>query len=155
MIIPDWAERFLGETGVAEYDPRSGKPIAWGRQVIAEIPEDLFDALRGRCEMACVYPEWFLIEKRVHFADLLMSHGGVRAVGLGPSGGFKWVRFADDTMWGHVSFREGAHKELLLNPRLHVKCDKDGNENGKDPRIPRKVWGHKRPKPARNTKRRR
>jgi len=140
-MIPDWAERFLGETGVAEYDPRSEQPVAWGRQVIEEIPEDLFDALRGRCEMACVFPDWFLIEKRVQFSDLMMKHGGVRAIGLGPGGGFKWVMFADNTMWGHPSFKMAAIRELGLNPRLVVKCDKDGNEKGSEPRVPRMAVG--------------
>jgi len=138
-MIPDWAERFLGETGEAEFDPRSEKAIAWGRQVIEEIPEDLFDILREKCEMRYVYPDWFLIEKRLQFADLLMKHGGVRAVGLGPSGGFKWVRFADDSLWGHPSFRNGALRETNLNPRLVVKCDKDGNEKGRVPRIPKRA----------------
>ena len=138
-MIPDWAERFLAETGVAERDPRSDEPIAWGRRVVEEIPEDQFDILKGRCHMACVFPDWYLIEKRLQFADLLMKHGGVRAIGLGPGGGFKWVRFADDSLWGHISFKSGAVRELEMSPRLLVKCDKDGNEKGKGPRIPRRT----------------
>lgn len=138
-MIPEWAERHLAETGVAEVDPRSGEPIAWGRQVVEEISEDFFDMLRARYEMACIYPDWFLVEKRVQFADLLMKHGGVRAIGLGPGGGFKWVRFEDGSIWGHLSFKSGALRELEMNPRLLVKCDKDGNEKGKGPRIPRRT----------------
>jgi len=138
-MIPEWAERFLAESGVAEYDPRSGEPIAWGRRLVEEIPEDQFDILRGRCEMACVYPDWYIIEKRTQFADLLMKHGGIRAVGLGPGGGFKWVRFADGAMYGHLSFKTGVLRELEMNPRLLVKCDKDGNEKGNEPRVPRRT----------------
>ena len=140
-MIPDWTERFLGATGIAEYDPRSAMPVAWGRQVIEEIPEDLFEDLRSRCEMACIFPNWFLIERRVQFADLLMQHGGLRAVGVGPGGGFKWVRFSDGSTWGHPSFKTGALKEVELRPRLVVKCDKDGNEAGQEPRIPRRAVG--------------
>jgi hypothetical protein len=139
MAVPEWAERFLAETGVADVDPRSGEPVAWGRRVVEEIPEDQFDILRGRCEMTCVYPDWYLIEKRLQFADLLMKHGAVRAVGLGPGGGFKWVRFADGAVWGHLSLKSGALRELELNNRLLVRCDKDGNEKGKSPRIPRRT----------------
>lgn len=139
MEVPEWAERFLGETGEADYDPRSGEAVAWGRQVIEEIPEDLFDALRGRCEMACVYPDWFLIEKRLQFSDLMMKHGAVRSVGIGPGGGFKWVRFDDGSIWGHSSFRTGALRELEMKPRIAVKCDKDGNEKGDLPRVPRRT----------------
>lgn len=138
-MIPDWAERFLAETGVAEYDPRSEKPVAWGRRVIEEIPEDQFDILKSRCEMKCVFPDWYLIEKRMQFSDLLMKHGGVRFIGLGPSGGFKWVRFADGSTWGHISFKGGALRELEMNPRLLVKCDKDGKEKGKAARIPKRT----------------
>ena len=138
-MIPDWADKYLAETGVAEYDPRSEKPVAWGRRVVEEIPEDLFDILRERHEMKCVYPDWFLIEKRIQFADLLMKHGAVRAVGLGPAGGFKWVRFEDDSLWGHISLKSGALRELELNSRLLVRCDKDGNEKGKAPRVPRRT----------------
>lgn len=138
-MIPEWAERFLAETGEAEFDPRAEVPIAWGRRVVEEIPEDQFDILRGRCEMKCVFPDWFIIEKRVQFADLLMKHGGVRAIGLGPGGGFKWVTFADGAIYGHLSFKTGALRELEMNPRLLVKCDKDGNEQGKAPRIPKRT----------------
>lgn len=140
-MIPEWADKYLAETGVAEEDPRSGSPVAWGRRVVEEIPEDLFDILRSRCEMRCVYPDWFLIEKRTEFADLLMRHGGVRAVGLGPGRGFKWVRFADGAVYGHLHFKTGALRELELNSRLHVKCDKDGNEHGRAPRIERRAVG--------------
>lgn len=139
MSLPDWADRFLGETGVAEYDPRADKPVSWGRRVEEEIPEDMFDILKGRCELKCVFPDWFVVEKKLEFADLLMKHGGVRAIGVGPGGGFKWVRFADDSVWGHPNFRTGAIRELELNPRLKVACDKDGNEKGKAPRIPRRT----------------
>jgi hypothetical protein len=138
-MIPEWAEKYLAETGIAETDPRSEKPVAWGRRVIEEIPEDQFDILRARCEMACVFPDWFLIEKRLCFADLLMAHGGLRSVGLGPGGGFKWVCFADGSIWGHGSFRDEAKRQVEMNSRLHVKCDKDGNEKGKAPRIPRRT----------------
>ena len=148
MTVPEWAEKFLDETGVAEVDPRSNKPVAWGRRVMQKIPEDQFDILRGRCEMKCVYPDWFLVEKRLEFADLLMSHGGVRAVGLGPGGGFKWVRFADDSVWGHSHFRDGALRELEMNSRLLVKCDKDGNEKGKAPRIPRRTIARRSRRPT-------
>lgn len=138
-MIPEWAEKYLAETGEAEFDPRSDKPVAWGRRLIQEVPEDLFDTLKGRVEMTCVYPDWFVIEKRLSFADLLMKHGGVRAVGLGPGGGFKWVRFADGAEWGHPTFRNEAKRQVEMNSRLHVKCDKEGNEKGKAPRIPRRT----------------
>jgi len=143
-MVPEWAERFLGEHGEAEHDPRSGLPVAWGREVVEEIPEDLFDTLRSRCEMSCVYPQWFLIEKRWHFSDILMTHGGVRAVGVGPGGGFKWLKVEDGTIWGHSSFRSGAIEWLERNQRLLVKCDKEGNEKGKAPRIPRVSIGRGR-----------
>jgi hypothetical protein len=142
-MIPEWAEKHLAETGEAEFDPKSDKPVAWGRRVISEIPEDLFDILRGKVDMACVFPDWFIIEKRLHFADLLMAHGGLRFVGLGPGGGFKWVKFADGAIWGHGSFRDEAKRQVEMNPRLHVKCDKDGNEKGKAPRIPRRTIGRR------------
>lgn len=129
-MIPEWAERFLGEEGEAEFDPRSGEAIAWGRRLEEEIPEDLFDALKGKCEMRCVFPDWFVVLKRRDFAELLMANGGVRAVGVGPGGGFKWVRFANDSVWGHTSFRSGALRELEKSPRLKVACDKDGKEKG-------------------------
>jgi hypothetical protein len=140
-MIPEWASRFLGESDIAEYDPRSGEPVAWGREVIEKIPEDLFDAMKAQCDMECVFPKWYLVEKRLEFADVLMKCGGVRAVGLGPGGGFKWVRMADDTTWGHRIFKTGALEWLERNPRLLVRCDKDGNEKGKAARIPRVSMG--------------
>jgi len=140
-MIPDWADRFLAETGIADVDPRSGEPVAWDRRVIEEIPEDLFDALRARCEMACVFPDWFLIERRIQFADLMMRHGGVTCVGLGPGGGFKWVRFVDGSTWGHMTFKTGALKQLEMSPRKLVRCDKEGNENKCGPRTPRIAVG--------------
>jgi len=140
-VNPTWADRFLSETDIAEHDPKSGEPIAWGRRVIEEIPEDLFDDLKARCEMACIFPDWYLVEKRVQFADLMMKHGGVRFVGLGPGGGFKWVRFADGSTWGHSSWRTGALAELHKRPRMLVKCDKEGNEENGGPRIPRVAKG--------------
>jgi len=140
-MIPEWALKYLGEEGVAETDPKSGWPIAWGRQVIEDIPEDRFDDLRGRIEVTCVFPDWFVVERRLQFSDLLMKHGGVRQIGLGPGGGFKWVVFADDSKWGHLSFKNGALREIEKNERLHVKCDKDGNELEGGPRQPRRAMG--------------
>ena len=145
-MIPELADRFLSETGVAEYDSYSNKPIAWGRQVIEEIPEDLFDSLRARCEVSCIYPDWFVVERRVQFADLMMNNGGVSLVGLGPGGGFKWVKFADGNIYGNCHFKTGALKQLELNPRLLVKCDRDGKESGKVLRIPRQAICHKCPR---------
>ena len=152
-MIPDWAERFFGESRIAEYDLKSGEAVSWGRQVIAEIPDDLFDNLKAGYEMACIFPDWFLIEKRLQFADLLMSHGGVRFVGLGPSGGFKWVTFADDSSWSHLTFKTGALKQLNLNHHLLVKCNKEGDKIGGGPRLPFKVFG--RASKCRNKSRRR
>jgi hypothetical protein len=140
-VIPDWALKYLGETEVAETDPLAEEPISWGKRVVEKIPEDLFDSLRSRCEMVCNYPDWYLIGSRVQFADLMIKHGGVRFVGVGPGGGFKWVRFADGSTWGSPSLRTGAIKELAMNPRLGVKCDKDGREGGELPRIPRRTIG--------------
>lgn len=145
-MIPDWAERFLSEQGEADYDPVSGEAVAWGRRIIEEVPEDLFDMLRERCEVACVYPDWYVIEKRKQFADLMMEHGAVKLVGLGPGGGFKWVTFSDDTTWGHSQFKHGAVKQAELNPRRVVKCDKDGNEKRGKSRVPRRATGIRTPR---------
>ncbi len=140
-MIPDWAESHLGEVEPAEQDPVAGKPISWGRPVIIEFQEEQFADLRGRCEVVCVYPTWYIITKRIQFADLLMEHGPVRAIGVGPGGGFKWVRLEDKSVWGHASFANRAKMELTMSARLAVKCDADGKEAGAAPRIPRRVIG--------------
>ena len=140
-MVPDWALKFLGPEGVADRDPRSSKPMAWGRRVVSEIPESLFNVLRGTCDVACVYPDWFVVERRVEFADLVMAHGPVKLVGLGPAGGFKWVRFEDGSTWGHSSLRTEAQRQASMNPRIAVRCDKDGNERGTEPRVPRRAIG--------------
>jgi hypothetical protein len=140
-MIPDWAEKYLDEMTEAEYDSRSGEPISWGRKIISEMPEDMFTSFREICEVICVYPDWFVIEKRIQFSDLLMRNGPVRAVGLGPSGGFKWVKFDNGSIWGHSSFKSGVLKQVESNPRLIVKCDKDGNEKGESARVPRVAIG--------------
>jgi hypothetical protein len=142
-MIPEWAEKYLGEDGVADIDPRSGEPVAWGRQVISQIPEGLFDKLRGEVDLVCIHPGWYVIERRIQYDEIAALHGGVKTVGVGPSGGFKWVQFADGTLWGHKYFRDGSMKEAVKNARLVVKCDKDGNEKGVEPRLPRLTVGYR------------
>jgi hypothetical protein len=146
-MIPEWAEKYLGECGVADVDPRNGEPVAWGRQVLEQMPEGLFDQLRGAVDLVCVYPGWYVIERKLTFTDL-RSHGEVRAIGVGPSGGYKWVQFADGTVWGHRYFREEAMRELAKNLRLATKCDKDGNERGSEARVSRLAVGY-RPRKSR------
>jgi len=142
-MIPEWAEIYLGAEGVAEIDPRSGEPVAWGRQVTSQMPEGLFDRLRGEVEMVCVFPDWFVIERRLPVDDVIKAHGAIKAVGIGPSGGYKWMRLGDDSMWGHKSFRDFSMREVRINPRLVVKCDKDGYEKGTEFRVPRVAVGYK------------
>lgn len=140
-MIPVWAEQYLGPEEQAETDTVSGEPVSWGRPVIMDVPEEQFAELRGRCEVICVYPTWFVVTRRIQFSDMLMAHGPVRAVGVGPGGGFKWVRFDDGSIFGHSSFSVGARRELGLNPKLMVKCDAAGKEAGAEPRIPRRAIG--------------
>lgn len=141
-MIPEWAIEYLGAEGVAEVDSRSGESVAWGRQVTKEIPEGLFEKLRGEVDLVCVPPDWFVVERRLSFGELLQARGIVRAIGVGPSGGFKWVRLADNSVWSHKNFRDGVMKEARLNPRLIVKCDKDGYEKGNELRLPRLTVGY-------------
>ena len=142
-MIPEWAEQYLGAEGVAETDPRSREPVAWGRQVVSQIPEGLFERLRGEVELVCIYPDWFVVERRLPFEDLIKARGAPKAVGVGPSGGYKWMRLGDDSMWAHSSFREFAMREVRINPRLVVKCDKDGYEKGNEFRVPRVAVGYR------------
>ena len=142
-MIPEWAEQYLGAEGVAEVDPHSREPIAWGRQVVSQIPEGLFEKLRGEVDLVCIYPDWFVVERRLPFEDLIKARGVIKAVGVGPSGGYKWLRLGDDSMWAHKSFRDFAMREVRINPRLVVKCDKDGYEKGNEFRVPRVAVGYR------------
>jgi hypothetical protein len=140
-MIPEWAESFLGVEEPAEMDPVAGEPVSWGRRVVTQMSEEQFTELRGRCDVVCFFPDWYVVTKRLQFSDLLMAHGPVRAVGVGPGGGFKWVRFDDGSTWGCTSLAIGARRELSMSPRLRVKCDPDGKEAGAEPRIPRRAMG--------------
>jgi hypothetical protein len=130
-------ERNLGEDECVEYDPLSGIEFIWGREILAPLPEPEFDDLRDRKKIMCVHPDWFYVTRTVTMDDLVAKHGDILQVGLGPSGGFKWVRFQDRAMHGHRSLRPAAKEWAAARPRFAVKCDKLGNEINP----PRRVMG--------------
>jgi len=125
----DFSDALSDEEEVAQYDPVSKQPVVWGNRVVYRMTEQDFDHLRiqheviSRQEMDTVY---FVVTKRIDWAMLIAKHGPPVQVGVGPRGGFKWVRMTDDTYWGHAQFREGAQKWAKKHPRFKVKCSKDG-----------------------------
>jgi len=126
-------DRYLGDEEVAEVDPVSGRPVSWGRPFVEQMSEGDFDLFRAGNDVVCVYPRWFVITKRICFADLLMRHGRVQAVGLGPSGGFKWVELADGSRYGHRSFRAPVLDVAQSITVRKVRCDKNGAEEKRTP----------------------
>lgn len=145
-MLPEIVSKYIGKTSPAETDPSAGEVISWGKKIDKDIPDHLFEVIKNHCQVVCLFPDWYIIEKRMDFADLLRGHGKPKEVGVGPSGGFKWVKMTDDTVWSSSVFKIGAMRFLELNPRMRVSCDRDGNERGKVNRIPRVVSGKSRSK---------
>ena len=120
----------MGDEEIAEYDPISEQPVIWGRRITRWLTEQEFDHLKlqhdvvTRQEIETVY---FVVSKRIEWDALCATHGQPVQVGLGPRGGFKWVRMTNDTIWGHREFRVGAQAWVKNYPRFRVKCTKDGN----------------------------
>lgn len=92
-------ENDLSDYGPIIYDSHSGKPIAWGFEILNNLG-DRFDDLRGQCELHCVYPNWFVVTNWLQMNEAIELYGEITEVNRGPKGGFKYVRFGT-TQFGH------------------------------------------------------
>ena len=131
-------ERYLGEEQVADADPISGEPLVIGRPINERLPDADFEALRQEGKTHYVHGQWFLVTKRLMVTELILKHGPPLRVGIGPSGGFKWIQFQDQSVHCHQQLADEARSIALSDSVQKVKCDKDGTEV---PRIPRVCSG--------------
>jgi hypothetical protein len=131
-------ERYLGEEQTADLDPVSGELAVVGRLINERMPEADFEALRRAGKTHYVHGQWFLVTKRLTVTELILRHGPPIRVGLGPSGGFKWIQFQDQSIHGHPQLASDAKSIASQDSVQTVRCDREGTEI---PRIPRVCSG--------------
>lgn len=118
--------RYFGDVMCIEVDPISEAEMVWGKELLLEIQEQEFDELRPK--MRCVHPDWYYVTDMVTIEELKEKHGDITRIGLGPSGGFKWILFSDGVKYGHSILRQAGKDWASSHPRCVIECDKNGNE---------------------------
>jgi len=88
-------EDALGPYEVQSYDAYSGEPVAWGFKIIKRLGEDRFNELREKAELECVYPDWFVVSKKLTREEAIQLYGPVTHEEFGPRGGWKYIEFGD------------------------------------------------------------
>jgi hypothetical protein len=119
----------MGDEEVAVHDPKSNKPVIWGRRITRWLNRQDFDHLSLQHEVVTVMEMdtvYFVVTRKLDWDKLIGKHGQPIQVGLGPRGGFKWVRMTDDTYWSHAQYRKDSQEWAKNYPRFIVKCGKEG-----------------------------
>ena len=97
----------LGGYGPQLHDGTCGETTGWGYRIIQHLGEDRFRSLGAYGELACSYPSWFLITKRLTPQDAIIQYGAITEIGEGPQGGFKRVTFGEKKFtWRGIDVRQ-------------------------------------------------
>jgi len=138
MLSLQQLEAMLGPEQEVDADPLSGDVIFVGRLIHERIPEADFAELQKNHDVHYIRGQWHLITKKTMISDLILRHGKVTRVGLGPVDGFKWIQFADRTICCHSSLAKEAKAIAQAEDVERVRCNKEGIEV---PRIPKVARG--------------
>lgn len=92
---PKGYESDLGEYGSQLYDGVCGEPTMWGFRIITRLGDERFHALHEFGDLECVYPDWFLITKKLTREEAINKYGEIADEEFGPRGGWKSVTFGD------------------------------------------------------------
>jgi len=148
--IPSYLAKYLGPLSPCIME--EGVILAWGHELLSEVEPSEFDDLRKYGVWFHEMPDWILIQRNVLIEEIIAKHGKVTDIGLGPSGGFKYITFTKkkrETKLKHRLLMDVAKELGADNPRLVTECNKDGLPI---PRVPRVSSGRPsagRPKPRR------
>jgi hypothetical protein len=149
--IPYHLAKYVGPLGPCILE--DGVVLAWGHELLCEISDQEFDELREYGTWHHEMPDWILIQRTVLIEEIIKKHGEISDIGLGPSGGFKYITFTKKKRDKKLKHRLLTHvaKEIAQeNPRLVTECNKEGLPI---PRVPRVSSGRPsglgRPKPKR------
>ena len=115
------------EASPAEFDPISGEPIVFGLKIQTRISPIVFQEMKPHIDFIGNGIDWWVKTSVADCSAIIEREGGIVCVGLGPSGGFKWVDCKSGTRFGHGAFREISQKWAASNPRRVSKCDRNGN----------------------------
>lgn len=105
--IPERYAAYLGPYQEVIYDAACGKPIGWGRYLIAKerLGNELFDRIGKECRGQWQYlqPEsfgnrkWALVDRWLTQEEAVELYGSQTAIVLGPRGGFKSITYGTTT----------------------------------------------------------
>lgn len=90
---PKGLEENFSEYGEILFDSYSGETTAWGFKVIKRMGEVEFAEARQHGTMEYVYPDWYLVKKRLTKEEAERKYGEMTEIVRGPRGGFKSVTF--------------------------------------------------------------
>ena len=93
--IPKKFEDSLSDYGPKIFDSWCGEPVGWGYKIIKHLGDERFSELKECGEMNCIYPNWYLITKKLTREDAIKKYGEVTDKELGPRGGFISITFGD------------------------------------------------------------
>ena len=90
---PKGYENVLSAYGAQILDGVSGEPLGWGFEILSHLGDEGFNALREFGTLECLYPDWFLITKKLTFQDAIKKYGKVTQLIVGPKGGWRSITF--------------------------------------------------------------
>jgi hypothetical protein len=140
-IADDYVEKLrtdgfiTAEPEVAESDDESGEPMVYGYRIVKPISPIVFQEMKRYLDFISNGMDWWVKTSEVDTLTIIDNDGGIAQVGLGPSGGFKWVVLKSGRRFSHRLFRVESQKWAAMNPRRVARCDRNGN----DTRIPAAV----------------
>jgi hypothetical protein len=91
--ILDEFNTYLGHFGEQIFDSWCGKCVGWGYKLIRHCGDEMFAELGKHGSLDCVYPNWYLITKRLSINEAIHQYGDIEEVEVGPRGGFRTVTF--------------------------------------------------------------
>lgn len=83
----------LGAYDAVIFDGYCGEPVGWGFRLLRHIGEERFNELRKFGELECLYPDWYLVVKKLSREQAIELYGEITAEEFGPRGGWKSTTF--------------------------------------------------------------
>lgn len=97
MKKPEGFEEYLSEYTTVAYDSYCGEPITEGFFIVRHMPEEKFNQLYNLGDVEYITNQWALITKKLTPQEAVKKYGDVKAIGVGPRGGFKTVTYGEET----------------------------------------------------------
>lgn len=86
-------EKELGAYGAVMFDPYCGEPVGWGFRLLRHMGEERFNKLQDFGELECLYPDWYLVVKKISREQAIELYGEITAEEFGPRGGWRSITF--------------------------------------------------------------